>query len=430
MRTGPLAALIRKDMRLFLSDRRAVIMTFAVPIVIASFFGAIFSGQDAGAGRAAVPVLLVDQDGGAIARQIGANLQGDPSIAVRAATAEDARRNVREGDAAVAVVIPQGFGDAAGRAFFGTAGKPRVDLLYDPSRSMELAMVRGILTGHVMNAVSAEMFGGQQGQQLVDETLGQLENSTLPTEQQRLLREMLTSVRSFYNGNGGSAVARGGPALGVPYETREEPMTSGAGVVYNSYAHSFAGMGVQFVLFAAIDLGIGILLERQRGLWKRLRSAPISRFQLLFGKLGSGALIGMLSLAVAFAFAIGVFGVRIHGSVAGFVGVALAYSIMAASFGIMLAAIGGTPGTTRGIAILASLVMVMLGGAWVPTFVFPPWLQQATLVVPTRWAVDGLDAMTWRGLGFAAALPPIAVMLGFTIVFGAIALRRFRWEEA
>jgi len=74
--------------------------------------------------------------------------------------------------------------------------------------------------------------------------------------------------------------------------------------------------------------------------------------------------------------------------------------------------------------------MVMLGGAWVPTFIFPAWLQQLTVVVPARWAVDGLDAMTWRGLGFGAALAPAGVLLGFAALFGALALVRFRWEEA
>eukprot|EP01041_Mallomonas_annulata_P020825 gene20825-40730_t len=47
--------------------------------------------------------------------------------------------------------------------------------------------------------------------------------------------------------------------------------------------------------------------------------------------------------------------------------------------------------------------MVMLGGAWVPSFIFPEWMQQVTLVIPTRWAVDGFDAVTWRGLGLDAA---------------------------
>ena len=103
---------------------------------------------------------------------------------------------------------------------------------------------------------------------------------------------------------------------------------------------------------------------------------------------------------------------------------------MAATFGLLIAALGSTPGGTRGVAILAVLLMVMLGGAWVPTFIFPAWLQQVTLVIPARWAVDGLDAMTWRGLGSSAAVLPTVVLLGFALLFGSLALARFRWEEA
>jgi ABC-2 type transport system permease protein len=66
----------------------------------------------------------------------------------------------------------------------------------------------------------------------------------------------------------------------------------------------------------------------------------------------------------------------------------------------------------------------------VPTFAFPAWLQPLTVVVPARWAVDGLDAMTWRGLGFGAALTPAAVLLGFAALFGTLAVARFRWEES
>jgi ABC-2 type transport system permease protein len=52
------------------------------------------------------------------------------------------------------------------------------------------------------------------------------------------------------------------------------------------------------------------------------------------------------------------------------------------------------------------------------------------VVIPARWAVDGFDAMTWRGLGLDAAVMPIVVMLGFAALFGSLALSRFRWEEA
>jgi len=71
----------------------------------------------------------------------------------------------------------------------------------------------------------------------------------------------------------------------------------------------------------------------------------------------------------------------------------------------------------------------MLGGAWVPTFIFPAWLQKLTVIVPTRWAMDGLDAMTWRGLPLAAAVAPTFVLLGFAALFGALALVKFPWNE-
>ena len=63
----------------------------------------------------------------------------------------------------VAVVIPKGFGDAAGIALFAGRDKPEFRLFYDPSRAPELGMVRGIFTEHVMQAVSREVFSAAAG---------------------------------------------------------------------------------------------------------------------------------------------------------------------------------------------------------------------------------------------------------------------------
>jgi ABC-2 type transport system permease protein len=65
----------------------------------------------------------------------------------------------------------------------------------------------------------------------------------------------------------------------------------------------------------------------------------------------------------------------------------------------------------------------------VPSFLFPEWVQTATLVVPTRWAIDGFDAVTWRGLGLAGALGPMAVQAGFALVFGGVAIWKFRRDQ-
>jgi ABC-2 type transport system permease protein len=59
---------------------------------------------------------------------------------------------------------------------------------------------------------------------------------------------------------------------------------------------------------------------------------------------------------------------------------------------------------------------------------FPQWLQKLTVIVPTRWAMDGLDGMSWRGLGLADAYKPIGMLLVFTALFGVLAVMSFRWE--
>ena len=123
----PMRAMVRKDLQLFFSDRRAVIMSFAVPIAIASFFGSIFSGPSHE--RARIAVAIVDQDASAISRGLVAGAQADRNLKLTTPTADEARGAVRRGQVSVAVIIPRGFGDAAGRAFFGGGEKPPLELL-------------------------------------------------------------------------------------------------------------------------------------------------------------------------------------------------------------------------------------------------------------------------------------------------------------
>jgi ABC-2 type transport system permease protein len=429
----PLTAMIRKDLLLFLTDRRAVILTLIAPIVIASFFGFIFSGGGSAKAPAKITIAIADEDGSAVSKAIVMGAQTDRNLQVDMLSAALASEQVRKGAISVAVVIPKGFGDAAARAFFSAQNRPRLAFLYDPSHLGEMGMVSGILTQYVMESVSAEVFSGSNDSTRIAED--SIEASSLPPDQREKLRELIHAAQSFYSvtplpgPEGTSADAHPARGIGMPYTVEERAVTSGTNVAYNGYAHAFAGMTIQFILIAAVDLGIGILTERQRGLWKRLRSAPISRRLLLAGKTVSASLLGLLSLVVCFAFAMAVFGVRIHGSIAGFALVATASAFMAASFGILIAAIGRTPQAVRGVSMLAVLVMLMLGGAWMPSFMFPQWLQELSFVIPTRWAIDGLEAMTWRGLDLGTAVTSAAALSGFAVVFLGIAVWRFRWEE-
>jgi ABC-2 type transport system permease protein len=382
------AALVRKDLVTFLRDRRALLVSVLTPIAVAAFFGFLFGGNRGGDAISQLPVAIVDQDGTELSKAIGADLAADPALAALLTTEADAHDKVRSGKLRAAIVIPAGFGAAATAALFGGADKPAVRLFYDPSQSLVRPILEGLLVQNVMRELTRDL--------------------------------------TFAGGSIAVAPGHRGAGLTVPFALAAVAVSSGP--AYNSYAHSFAGMSVQFVLFMGIDAGVNLLLMRQQGFWRRLRAAPLSRGVLLGGRATGTSLIALLILAAVYAAAILVFGVRIAGSVAGFIAIAVAFAMLAATMGIMIAALGRSVGATRGIAIFVVLLLVMLGGAWVPAFLFPAWLQQVSAFLPTRWAVDGFDAVSWRGLPFGAAVAPVAVLCGWTTLFALIAAWRFDWD--
>ena len=422
-------ALVKKDLILYFSNKRALIITLAAPIAIAAFFGSLFGNSDSKPTR--VPVAIVDQDKSSLSRQIILGMKEDSALNVLELDEAEALTQVQKGKVRAAVVLPPKFGELAGRALFGSNAKPEVKIHYDPSQSMALAMMRGMLAQHVMKAVTQSMMGKAGTLMIAEVRTEVLASKVITTDARKDLLNLFDSVERVQQSNSAATASSNGsgPSFDVPFKTVTVEATGNQERKYNSYAHSFGGMTVQFLLFMGIDVGIGLLLMRRMGLWKRLRAAPVSRALLLGSTIASGTITALLLMCGIFSVAIAVFGVRIDGSVIGFIGNMIAFALLASSFGLLIAAIGKTPEATRGLAIFATLLMVMLGGAWVPSFIFPEWLQTASLVNPARWAVDGFDAMTWRGLGLEAAVIPIGAMLAFSALFTVIAIWRFSWEE-
>ena len=374
-------ALVWKDLRLFAGDRKAMLITFLVPIVIASFFGFVFGGSNGGGAKPAVriPVLVVDEDGGPLVKEIVDGLRKGTTVAPKIVDRAEADRAVKAGTASTAVIFARGFGEAAPRAMMG-GEPPTVELRYDPSKSLEMQVAQGAVMQATIRSVSVAAFGDS-------------------------------------------------PAAGrAPVTMRAVPQTSAkAGEADTSgIAHSFAGMAMQGVLFYGINAAMAMLRDRRQGIWRRLRASPVGLGELLLGKAVSITVIGAFVLAGVLAFGMLAFGVRVSGSWTGLLAVLLATALMVAAFGMLVASLGRTEEQSRGLSTVALLVMVMLGGAWFPTFLMPAWVQRISYLVPVRWALDGFDAMLWRGGGFASVFAPIGGLLAFALIFGALAAFRFR----
>src|SRR5262249_7880454 len=119
-------------------------------------------------------------------------------------------------------------------------------------------------------------------------------------------------------------------AVVAPSGVRAVPVTTGE-AVYDGAAHSLAGMGVQFILIAAVNAAALLLIDRQRGLLKRVHAAPVSRATVIAARLVSGAIQALAVLVFLFVFGKLAMGVSIKGSVPGFALVAVGLAFMASA---------------------------------------------------------------------------------------------------
>jgi ABC-2 type transport system permease protein len=367
--------LARKDLLLFLADRRGAALCFGVPILLASAFGAIFHRPDGG-NDIRPSVLVVSASSSSFASSVVSGLCASDKVEARCVEEATARRRLAD-ESVIVLMLPCDFGMGEGLAGKGP-GLPAVRILYHPSLQWESRWVEGVFTEIVLRQAARSFLA----------PLG------------RLRREALTER---------------------PFQVEREAVPSGGALAAHAYSHSFCGMTLQYLLFWGMDSGLLLLRERRQGIWRRLRVAPLTRSTLLAGKALATALIALAQVALTFLFGALVFGVRIEGSVLGFGVVALALSILSASTGLLVAGLGGSEARARSVAILAILTLSLLGGLWLPSFLLPRWAQRLSLALPTTWAARGLEGVTWQGMDLAGALRCAGVVLGFSLVFLAVA---------
>ena len=144
----------------------------------------------------------------------------------------------------------------------------------------------------------------------------------------------------------------------------------------------------------------------------------------------STASIAWLQIAVTLGFGHLVFGVDVAGSSVGFVLIVLILGMMVAAMGLLVAALGRTEARARSICILSILLLSLLGGLWMPAFALPEWVRNLADILPTAWAMRGLDRVTWQAADLRSVSPSLGMLAGFTVAFFGLALFQFILSEA
>ena len=174
MNTAAILALVRNDLRIFRTDRRAVIIGILVPILIAAFFGYVFGGTgNAETGK--IPIIVVDEDQSTVSKGITDGLQKDTLVSVQLLEREQAEKQEKSGKAQVAAIIPKGFGEDSAKALFTSQNKPKVEMLIDPSQAMSSKVIEGLFVQYGMQEITKSAFSTQTGENLLNDYVQKLE---------------------------------------------------------------------------------------------------------------------------------------------------------------------------------------------------------------------------------------------------------------
>jgi ABC-2 type transport system permease protein len=84
------------------------------------------------------------------------------------------------------------------------------------------------------------------------------------------------------------------------------------------------------------------------------------------------------------------------------------------------------------VALLNLLVIVLgaIGGALVPVFLLPPWMEALAAFTPHYWALTALQDLMFRGAVLADVTLNLAILAAFAVVLLGAGLARFSYASA
>jgi ABC-2 type transport system permease protein len=396
VRTALLIA--RKDLRLRLRDRSALIWGILAPLLLSTIFSFVFNPLSQDDFHA--QYVLVDADRGPIAqsfRQMLSELEEEGIATIRVVESEEeARRQVEAGSdsfgsdgadtADAAFVIPQGFSQTV---LSGRGGE--LAILGSRGSQLSAQVAYSVTSGFAaeLHAVNVALHTAVPPGEADPAQSATLAEQAQATPNPISVQDISASTRQL-----------------------------------DSTTQMTAGMGV-FFLFFTVQFGVsGLLEERRLGTMSRLLAAPISRTSVILGKALTAFVLGVVSLAVLIVATTLLLGAD-WGHPLGVAALVAAGVFAAMGVLAIVASVARSQEQAGSMGAIISLVLGFLGGTFFPVSQVGGVLAYLSLVTPHAWFMRGLGDLA--GGEVADVWPSVAALLAFGLItsaFSWIFLRR------
>jgi ABC-type multidrug transport system permease subunit len=400
-----ITTILLKDLKLFLSDKKSVIMTFLLPILLILLFAFAFGGIGSGKSEPkSINLLVSDLDNSTETAAIFKSFDSVRGIKLIKTDLNKATDLVRKGKYVGVLIFGRGFNDSIAQN-----KKIPLELKYDASKEIEMGMLQAVLMENLMQNI---------GKTMISKNINSMIDDKFPN----LTSNMKSKIISQINESDSDTNTTDKMAIKMTsLMKKSNKNNANLGLI-----QAVAGTAIMMLLFSISGIGGGLLDEKEAGTFKRLLYSPLKPSTILFGKMGAALIIAISQLFVMFLFSWLAFGLPIFKDVPSLLLIIFTTAFAVSSFGIFLVSIAKTRQQLNSLSSIIILTMSAIGGSMIPLFVMPVIMQKIAVVSVNYWGIQGFYDIFWRSLSFTEILPRAFVLIGIGIVMTIISLYLFK----
>ena len=185
-------------------------------------------------------------------------------------------------------------------------------------------------------------------------------------------------------------------------------------------------VGVILTMTMVLFTGVAIVRERERGNMELLIATPVSRFELMVGKVLPYAAIGLVQTTVILALGLWLFEVPVRGSVLDVYLAAMLLIVANLTLGLLISTRAQSQFQAMQMTFFVFLPSILLSGFMFPFAGMPRVVQWLAEVLPLTHFIRLIRGVMLRGAGLWELWPDVLALAVFTAVMMSAAVLRFR----
>lgn len=186
-------------------------------------------------------------------------------------------------------------------------------------------------------------------------------------------------------------------------------------------------IAVILMLISALMTSISITREKEMGNMEILLVSPLKPYQIIIGKVLPYLVLSLVNVFTILLLAIFVFDVPFEGSFTFFFAESILFILTALSLGVFISAVANNQQTAMMVSLAGLLLpTVLLSGFIFPISSMPEILQWISHIIPAKWFLIILRSIMLKGGGISALWFQTIILIGITLLFMGLSMKRFK----